>query len=63
MRAMFIVTGPLLGYAMDRYGVHHSLLVLAVVFAPAMALVLLPLVARIAGERRGAVADRQVTAA
>jgi MFS family permease len=54
VRAVFIVTGPMLGYAMDRYGVHHSLLVLAVVFAPAMALVLLPLVARIASERQSA---------
>ncbi len=54
VRAVFIVTGPMLGFAMDRYGVHHSLLVLAVVFAPAMALVLLPLVARIASERQSA---------
>jgi hypothetical protein len=46
---------------MDRYGVQHSLLVLVAVFAPAMALVLLPLIARIAGERRSAAG--QVTAA
>jgi hypothetical protein len=62
VRAIFIVTGPLLGYAMDRYGVHNSLLALAVLFTPLLALVLLPLVARIARERREAQPQRAVTA-
>jgi len=62
VRAVFIVTGPILGYAMDRYGVHHSLLVLAIIFAPAMALVLLPLITRIGREQRANVSTKPVTA-
>jgi MFS family permease len=51
VRAIFIVTGPLLGLALDRLGMQATLLGLAAVFAPLMALVLVPLMLRIAGER------------
>jgi len=53
VRALFIVTGPLLGYALDALGARWVLLALAAVFAPLLALVLVPLLARI---RREAVA-------
>lgn len=54
VRALFIGTGPLLGYALDRFGVISSLLTLAAIFTPIIAVVLIPLVARI---RREAAAD------
>ena len=50
VRAVFIVTGPLLGYALDRLGVESTLLLLAAVFAPLIAVVLIPLVIRIRRE-------------
>jgi MFS family permease len=52
VRAMFIVTGPVLGYALDSLGVTSTLLILAAVFTPLMALVLVPLVVRIRWERQ-----------
>jgi len=47
VRAVFIVTGPLLGVALDSLGVNSTLLLLAAVFAPLIFVVLLPLLARI----------------
>ncbi|GAB5452837.1 MAG: MFS transporter [Halioglobus sp.] len=50
VRGVFIVTGPLLGLALDSYGVNSTLLLLLVVFTPLVALVLVPLVMRIRRE-------------
>ncbi len=47
VRAIFIVTGPLLGLALDSRGMQSTLLWLLAIFAPLMALVLVPLVLRI----------------
>ena len=51
VRAIFIVTGPLLGYALDSLGMQATLLVLLLVFTPLMGLVLVPLLLRIQRER------------
>ena len=37
---MFIVTGPLLGYALDSYGMSTTLLAMALLFAPLFMLVI-----------------------
>jgi hypothetical protein len=50
VRAIFIGTGPLLGQALDRLGVNSTLLLLAAIFTPAIAIVLVPLVVRIRRE-------------
>ena len=50
VRAVFIGTGPLLGYALDRFGVTSTLWILLAVFTPIMAVVLIPLIARIRRE-------------
>jgi MFS family permease len=50
VRAIFIGTGPLLGYALDSMGVNSTLLLLAAIFAPVIAVVLIPLVVRIRRE-------------
>ncbi len=50
VRAIFIGTGPLLGYALDRLGVNSTLLLLAAIFTPVIAVVLIPLVVRIRRE-------------
>jgi MFS family permease len=50
VRAVFIGTGPLLGYALDSVGVTSTLLLLAAIFAPLIAVVLIPLVLRIRRE-------------
>ena len=50
VRAVFIVTGPLLGVVLDAYGVKSTLLLMLVVFTPLIALVLVPLVMRIRRE-------------
>ena len=57
VRAVFIVTGPVLGYALDRFGMQSTLLGLLAVFAPLLGLVLVPLVIRIRREQRDAAAD------
>jgi MFS family permease len=57
VRVIFIVTGPVLGYALDSLGMRSTLLALVVVFAPLLALVLVPLVARIHRERAGAITE------
>lgn len=49
-RGIFIVTGPLLGYALDHQGISKTLLGMAAVFAPLLLLVLLPLLSRIRRE-------------
>jgi hypothetical protein len=46
------VTGPLIGISLDSYGVNSTLLLLVVIFTPLIALVLVPLVARIRREER-----------
>lgn len=51
VRGIFIVTGPLLGLAMDSYGVQSTLLLLLAIFAPLILVVLVPLVSRINSER------------
>lgn len=50
VRAVFIGTGPLLGYALDSVGVTSTLLLLAAIFAPLIAVVLIPLIVRIRRE-------------
>jgi MFS family permease len=50
VRAVFIGTGPLLGYALDSVGVTSTLLLLAAIFTPLIAIVLIPLVLRIRRE-------------
>jgi MFS family permease len=49
-RGIFIVTGPMLGYTLDHYGMSNTLIGLAVIFAPLMLLVLVPLIIRIGNE-------------
>ncbi len=50
VRAIFIVTGPMLGYALDTQGMTTTLLALVALFAPLMLVVLLPLLSRIKRE-------------
>jgi MFS family permease len=50
VRAVFIGTGPLLGYALDRFGVTSILFTLLAIFTPVIAVVLIPLIARIRRE-------------
>jgi hypothetical protein len=50
VRVIFIGTGPLLGYALDSLGVITTLFLLVAIFAPVIALVLIPLVVRIGRE-------------
>ena len=54
VRAVFIATGPLLGYALDSIGVNSTLFLLVAIFTPLIAVVLIPLVIRI---RREEVSD------
>lgn len=51
VRSIFIVTGPLLGMALDQHGMQPTLLGLVVLFTPLMGLVLVPLVIRIRREQ------------
>jgi MFS family permease len=53
VRVIFIGTGPLLGHALDSMGVTATLCLLLAIFAPVIALVLVPLVVRIRREARG----------
>jgi MFS family permease len=50
VRTVFIVTGPLLGYALDSVGVTSTLLLLLAIFTPLIAVVLVPLLVRIRRE-------------
>ncbi|MEH6634830.1 MAG: MFS transporter [Halioglobus sp.] len=50
VRAIFIVTGPVLGFALDTQGMSTTLLTLVAIFTPLMGLVLIPLVVRIRRE-------------
>jgi MFS family permease len=50
VRAIFIVTGPVLGFALDSQGMSSTLLALVAIFTPLMGLVLVPLVIRIRRE-------------
>ena len=52
VRSIFIVTGPMLGYALDTAGMTTTLVALVVIFTPLMGLVLVPLLGRIRGEAR-----------
>ncbi len=61
VRAVFIGTGPLLGFALDSVGVTSTLLLLAAIFAPLIAVVLVPLVVRI--RREASAEDTQVVPA
>ena len=51
-RGSFIITGPILGIAVDRLGVDSTLAVLAAVFAPLAIAVVIPLCRRIKKEQR-----------
>jgi hypothetical protein len=51
VRAIFIVTGPVLGYALDSLGMQTTLLILLLVFTPLMGVVVVPLLIRIQRER------------
>jgi MFS family permease len=51
VRSTFIVTGPVLGLALDNHGVQLTLVGLVVMFAPLMVLVLIPLMFRIRREQ------------
>ena len=53
VRAVFIGTGPLLGLSLDRLGVESTLILLVAVFAPAITVVLVPLVIHIGREEAG----------
>jgi MFS family permease len=57
VRGIFIVTGPLLGLALDSLGMRSTLLLLLAVFTPLLGLVLIPLVVRIRQERAAAQAE------
>ena len=50
VRMVFIVTGPMLGFALDHYGMDSTLLILIAVFTPIIAVSLVPLVVRIGRE-------------
>lgn len=50
VRTVFIVTGPMLGFALDHYGMDSTLLILIAVFTPIIAVSLVPLVIRIGRE-------------
>jgi MFS family permease len=50
VRGVFIITGPLLGYLLDGYGMVPTLLSLVVVFAPLFALVIAGLTRRVGKE-------------
>lgn len=54
VRAIFIVTGPVLGLALDSQGVSATLLIMFAIFTPLMGLVLIPLFIRIRREERPA---------
>ena len=54
VRAIFIVTGPVLGYTLDSLGMTTTLVALAALFTPLMGLVLVPLVVRIRREQTAA---------
>jgi cyanate permease len=62
IRAVFIVTGPVLGFALDRYGMTATLAGLLAVFIPLMGIVLVPLVLRIRREPAGQDAGATATA-
>ena len=51
VRSTFIVTGPLLGIALDTQGMQATLLGLLAIFTPLMGSVLVPLVVRIRREK------------
>ena len=51
VRSIFIVTGPVLGMALDHVGMQTTLLGLVAIFTPLMGLVLVPLVIRIRREK------------
>ena len=61
VRAIFIVTGPVLGYALDSQGMSATLLALVAIFTPLMGLVLVPLVVRIRREGKQAEAANMAT--
>ena len=50
LRALFIVTGPVMGWSLDRAGVSSTLLALAFVFTPLLIVVVMALVPRIRRE-------------
>ena len=53
-RSVFIVSGPLLGWSLDAFGVQVTLLGLAVIFAPLFLAVIAGLSLRIGREQRSA---------
>lgn len=57
VRAIFIATGPLLGYLLDTLGMRSTLLLLVAVFTPLLGLVLVPLLSRIRQERTTGAAE------
>ncbi len=61
VRSVFIVTGPLLGLALDSQGMQPTLFALLAIFAPLMALVLVPLMLRITRERADKGAEKEPT--
>ncbi len=63
VRSIFIVTGPLLGMALDKQGMETTLFGLLAIFAPLMGLVLVPLVVRIHREQGQEANERSATTA
>ena len=57
VRAIFIVSGPILGLALDIYGMVPTLFGLVIVFTPLMLVVLLPLLSRIRVEQADSAAQ------
>lgn len=62
VRGIFIVTGPLLGYALDTLGMTRTLLGLIVVFVPLMGFALVPLLIQIKREPREEEHERDAVA-
>jgi len=63
VRSIFIVTGPLLGLALDTAGMGSTLVGLVAIFTPLMALVLVPLVIRIRREKAQEASETSAPAA
>jgi MFS family permease len=62
VRGVFIVTGPVLGYALDTQGMTNTLLGLIVIFTPLMGFALVPLIIQIKREPREEEHDGEVVA-
>ena len=60
VRAVFIFTGPALGYMLDKWGVTTTLIALLLVFGPLFVVLIIGLTGRIRREREGRAASQLV---